>query len=121
MKKRTKSNRQMTLFAVIATAILMFAASHSALAQGKFKVGDKVECDGTQTGYWQKGTIVPYIRGDDPETANYYRFTLDRYPDEEGRICSFKDIRPLTTAPFQSKRNVRRSCSAITLWTGNAT
>ena len=99
MKKQTRSNRQTMLFAVLSTVTLMFAASANVAAQkGKFKVGDKVECDGTGTGYWQKGTIVPYLKSDDPETANYYRFSLDRYPDEEGRICAFKDMRPLTTA-----------------------
>src|SRR5687768_5392395 len=100
MKKQTKSNRQMTLFAVIATVILMFAASANVAAQGKFKVGDRVECDVMQIGKWEKGTILPYLdKYDNPDSANYYRVRLDRNPtDEDGSICQFKITRPLTTA-----------------------
>lgn len=86
----------MPLFAVIATAILMFAASANVAAQGKFKVGDRVECDGMQIGKWEKGTILPYGKYDDPDNATYYRVKLDRGSSlEDGSICGFKYTRLL--------------------------
>jgi len=96
MNKQTKSNRQMPLFAVIAAAILMFAASANVAAQGKLKVGDRVECDGMQIGKWEKGTILPYGKYDDPDNATYYRVKLDRSSLsslDEGSICGFKYTR----------------------------
>ena len=93
----------MTLFAVIAAVILMFAASANVAAQGKFKVGDKVECDAMGIGKWEKGTIVAFSTSDDPETAGYYRFSSDRYPKPEGSICPIAKLRPLTTEMVKKK------------------
>jgi hypothetical protein len=93
MKKLTKSNWQTIMFVIVAAFVFMFAASHSALAQGKFKVGDRVECDAMQIGKWEKGTILPYGDYDNPDSANYYRVRLDRNPNESGTICQFKVTR----------------------------
>lgn len=107
MKKQTKSSWQNTTFIVIASVAFVFALCCQARAQKvKFNVGDKVECDQTQTGRWEKGTILPYSEYDDPAKANYYRFSSDRYPSEdEGRICPVKFLRLLNTAA--SKENPR--------------
>ncbi len=99
MKGQTKSNWQNAAFAFIASVAFVFAFCCQASAQkGKFKAGDKVECDQAGMGWWEKGTIVPYGKYDNPETANYYRFSLDRVPSDEGTLCAFKNMRPLTTA-----------------------
>ena len=91
MKKQTKSNWQTIVFVTVAAFVFMFLTSHSALAQGKFKVGDRVECDGMQIGKWEKGTILPYGKSDNPDNANYYRVKLDRFESslEDGSICRF--------------------------------
>ena len=96
MKKQTKSNWQTIVFVIVAAFVYMFAASHPALAQGKFKAGDRVECDVMQIGRWEKGTILPYGKYDDPTNINYYRVKLDRNAtDEDGSICQFKITRSL--------------------------
>ena len=99
MKKQIKSNWQTIVFVIVAAFVYMFAASHPALAQGKFKAGDRVECDVMQIGRWEKGTILPYGKYDDPTNINYYRVKLDRNAtDEDGSICQFKITRSLNEA-----------------------
>lgn len=105
MKKQIKSKRKTIVFVAVAAVIFMFAANYSASAQGKFKVGDRVECDIMQTGKWEKGKIVPYNQYDRPPT-NYYRFSSDRYPSDEGQICPVSHLRLLkdeTTAPKENR------------------
>jgi len=99
MRKRINKKWRIAVFITIAGFFLMFAANRSTLAQGKFKVGDKVECDASGIGKWEKGTITPYLDGyDKPEYANYYRFVSDRYPDSEPFPCPIKNLRSLKNA-----------------------
>lgn len=107
MKKQTKSNWQNTAFTIIASVAFVFALSCQAAAQeATFKVGDRIECDPTAMGRWEKGTVIPYNKYDRPPT-NYYRVRLDSDPDkEEGMTCTTKYMRLLTTAAAP-KENTR--------------
>jgi hypothetical protein len=101
MKKQTKSNLQNTFFTAIAAIAFLFAASSFAMAQAKYKVGDRVECDYYGSGKYEKGTILPFSKTDEPDAANYfYRVKLDSAPnDEKGIICQLKILRPSSEAP----------------------
>ena len=102
MRKQTKSNwKKQSLLAVIAALVFMFAGNLSAQAQVKYKSGDRVECDSTESGkWWTKGTILPFQKGDfgggqEPD-GTWYRFKADyngvEYP------CKPKFIRPIADA-----------------------
>ena len=49
MKKQIKTSWQTVVFATIAFAFLL-ATNSFVVAQGKFKIGDRVECDWLQNG-----------------------------------------------------------------------
>lgn len=50
MTEGTNSNRRARLFAALAALVLIFAAHSVAVAQAKYKPGDKVECETTGSG-----------------------------------------------------------------------
>lgn len=104
MKKETNSNWQkQLLFAAIATIVFLSAAPSVAVAQGKYKVGDRVECEitGTLPGkYWMKGTISPFQKGDfgpgmEPD-GSWFHFKADANGVEYG--CKPEHIRVLAGA-----------------------
>lgn len=112
MNEKIKSNRQTIVIAVFATVIFMFAANYSASAQGKFKTGDRVECDSMEIDKYEKGTVLPYGKYDHPPTS-YYRVRLDRNPtDTDGTICRNERIRALAetaTKENQTETNTRQT------------
>ena len=79
------------------SAIVLFllsAASALVLAQAGFKPGDRVEVDKARTGIWEKGTVVEYLRGDNPADG-YLRVRLDAYPlSPEGYKIPASSVRP---------------------------
>ena len=112
MTKQTKSNwKKQSLLAVIAALVFMFAGNLSAQAQVKYKSGDRVECDSTESGkWWTKGTILPFQKGDfgggqEPD-GSWYRFKADynsvEYP------CKPKFIRPIADAKTDKPPKNRR-------------
>lgn len=113
MKKQTKSNwLKHSLLAVIAAVVFVFAGNLSAQAQVKYKAGDRVECDTTETGkWWTKGTIMPFQKGDfgggqEPD-GSWYRFKADyngvEYP------CKPSFIRPLAAAKTDNPPKIKES------------
>lgn len=65
----------------------------------KFKPGDRVECDKSQIGRWEKGTVMPFLQNDmDKESGRYYRVRLDSFKASglyaAGHECMADFIRP---------------------------
>ena len=99
MKKQT--NWKNYLFLTVIALTFLFAANSEVLAQVKYKSGDRVECDSTETGkWWTKGTIMPFQKddfggGQEPD-GSWYRFKADyngvEYP------CKPSFIRPFANA-----------------------
>ncbi len=97
--KISNLNRQRQLFlATIVAVVFLFAGNLTAQAQLKYKSGDRVECDSTESGkWWTKGVILPFQKGDfgggqEPD-GSWYRFKADyngvEYP------CKPSFIRPI--------------------------
>jgi len=85
--------------AVIATICLMTTSHAIAATNGKYAVGDRVECDPAQIGQFKKGTVAPYLKNDpDQESGRYYRVVLDGSYITEGYECMATHMRPLLEA-----------------------
>jgi hypothetical protein len=70
--------------------------------QGRFKPGDRVECDKAQIGVWEKGTVVNYLPAD-TDRGSYMRVRLDGYPfHKEGHQCMMSFIRSLGQAAMKA-------------------
>ncbi len=101
MKKQTKSNWQKQLvFAAIAVLVFMFAASSNIAAQGRYKVGERVECDFNGTGTYSKGAVAPFLNPDSyngmrPETGKWYHVQIDGYGGGYEVICKVENMRPI--------------------------
>ncbi|MFS8084504.1 MAG: agenet domain-containing protein, partial [Acidobacteriota bacterium] len=99
--------------AAIATIAFMFAATSAAVAQGKHKIGDRVECDLNQNGQFKKGTIGPYDKHDYDQGENingrYYRVLIDGSSLTEGYLCKETDMRSLVASPPANPQNNARS------------
>jgi hypothetical protein len=120
MSKRTKSNwRAQSMFAAIGTIAFMFAASPHAAAQGKYKVGDRVECEitGTLPGkHWMKGMITPFAKGDfgpggEPD-GSWFHFKADangvEYP------CKPEHIRGMAGADTNTVKKTEATEEPVT-------
>ena len=116
MKKQTKWDwRKHLLFAAIATIVFMFAGNLTIAAQGKYKVGDRVECDNTESGkHFEKGTVIAFqedegYNGYSQDSGYFYRVRIDRHAsiDPAGRLCKATAMRPLaqTTPPKKQNKN----------------
>ena len=87
------------MLAVIATVTFMSTSHVLAATNGKYKVGDRVECDPAQIGQFKKGTVAPYLKNDlDQESGRYYRVVLDGSYITEGYECMATHMRPLAEA-----------------------
>lgn len=98
MKNQTSSNWKKYLLLISFAFAFLFTANFTVSAQLKYKTGDRVECDTTESGkWWTKGTIMPFQPGDfgggqEPD-GSWYHFKADyngvEYP------CKPKWIRPI--------------------------
>jgi hypothetical protein len=113
MKKQTISNWKNIVFAPITVLVFLIAGNSLVAAQGKFKPGDRVECDSTESGtFWNKGTVLAFKSGDmfngyTPNSGYFYRVKLDRYSEiePEGRFCKSAHMRPLVEATPAENQN----------------
>jgi hypothetical protein len=98
MKKQTKSNWQRIAFAAMASIVLMLVANSQAVAQGKYKVGDRVECDTVGNGNgWRKGTVIAFqdedgYNGYSPDSGYFYRVRIFAHAPE-GQFCKSENMR----------------------------
>ena len=83
----------------------MFAATSVAVAQGKYKVGDRVECDAAQIGKFKQGTVVPYPKNDVDPSGRYYYVFIDGSYSPEGYVCMATHMRPLVEAASSNSQN----------------
>lgn len=102
--QKTRSLTRSTILGSVCTALILFAAAMVS-AQGKFKVGDRVECDLRGIGVWEKGTVVAYLDKDSPLfNGEYYltRVRIDKYAKTgsypEGVLCTTERMRALAGA-----------------------
>lgn len=89
------------LLTIVLASGFLLAANSTAWAQIKYRPGDRVECDSTETGkWWTEGTIMPFQKGDfgggkEPD-GSWYRFKADynsaEYP------CKPSFVRPVAGA-----------------------
>ncbi|MBK8811373.1 MAG: hypothetical protein IPN69_11670 [Acidobacteria bacterium] len=83
MKKQANWQCKVVVTAMLAVAFVI-GGNLNAVAQDKFKVGDRVECEVTgnpQGKWWSKGTIMPFKPGDfgsgmEPD-GSWYRVKVD--------------------------------------------
>lgn len=82
MESSNLNRQKQMVFAVIATLGLMFAGQLTVFAQGKYKPGDRVECntvgssDAKYEKYYEKGTVMPFRDNDQPD-GSWYRVKAD--------------------------------------------
>jgi hypothetical protein len=62
----------------VALASALFFVSENASAEGRFRPGDRIECDWLQNGTYEKGVIVPFERNDLDQSGRWYRVKLDK-------------------------------------------
>ncbi|CAN5571572.1 hypothetical protein BH10ACI3_BH10ACI3_08570 [soil metagenome] len=73
----------------------------------KYKPGDRVECDKASIGFWEKGTVVPFLPSDTTKNlGNFYRVRLDSFEKgglyKAGHECNTVNIRPINEAPIKA-------------------
>jgi hypothetical protein len=99
MKTNRTAGKAGALFASIASFIFMFTFGPLAIAQenvnGKYKVGDRVQCDFKFNNDYKEGTVVDIVGKGDAGTCCRYRVKIDN--DEpawkDGRLCQERVIR----------------------------
>lgn len=120
MTKQIVSNRQTLVFAYMTAFVLVFAANlltaqafpivedlaaYGKLYDDKYKPGDRVECDKASIDYWEKGTIMPFVKGD-ATNGERYRVRIDSHARGgmylEGLLCKVENIRPIPGAAFKN-------------------
>lgn len=101
MKKLNLNRQKQFVIATIVAFLFMFAGNLTVQAQLKYKPGDRVECDTTETGKRRvKGVIMPFQKGDfgggqEPD-GSWYRFKADY--NEVEYPCKPDFIRPIAGA-----------------------
>lgn len=99
MKTGTRSIRKATSILIVATLCLIFAASPAAVAQGKYKIGDRVECDPSQIGQFKPGTIVEFPKNETERTGRFFYVLLDGSHITEGYLCMATHMRDISGTP----------------------
>lgn len=95
---RNKNWQKQILFGAIAALVFMFLGNSSALAQAKYKTGDRVECntigssDAKYEKYYEKGTVMDFRPNDQPD-GSWYRVKIDSNKVEY--YCKIEHIRPI--------------------------
>lgn len=102
MQKQIGSNCQTKIFiAALTLLIFLFAPSSRATAQddvdGKYKVGERVQCDFKFNGEYPEGTVVEIVGKGDKLTCCRYRvkFENDDPLWKDGRLCQERAMRAL--------------------------
>jgi hypothetical protein len=95
--KNFNPNRQKQLVFSAMTALIFILAGQSAISAqtGKYKTGDRVECEvtGNLNGkYWEKGTVMDFRANDQPD-GSWYRVKADSNKVEY--YCRVEHIRPI--------------------------
>jgi len=101
MKTLNLNQQGHLLLTAIAALILTFVGNSTGQAQGKYKPGDRVECntigssDAKYEKYYEKGTVLPFREGDGPD-GSWYRVKADSNKVEY--YCKIEHIRPIAAA-----------------------
>lgn len=98
MRNLDSSRQIRSLLAVAAVSVLMLVGASSAQAQGRYKPGDRVECNvigSTAPQYaknYEKGTVMEFRPNDQPD-GSWYRVKADSNKVEY--YCKIEVIRPI--------------------------
>ncbi len=99
MKREIDLNWQsQLLFAAIVTLAFIAAGTTAVSAQGKYNVGDRVECDTVGNGNgWRKGTVIAFQEDDGyngyaPDSGYFYRVMIFPH-DPKGQFCKSENMR----------------------------
>lgn len=84
---------------VLAALCFILAGSAEGAATGKYKIGDRVECDPSQIGQFKPGTIVDYPKNETDRSGRFFYVLLDGSNITEGYLCMATHMRALGVAP----------------------
>lgn len=120
MRRKIEGFRKDTSIAILATLWLILAATPEAFAQGRYRIGDRVECDPTQMGQFKPGTIVDYPKNETERTGRFFYVLLDGSHITEGYLCMATHMRALnapsppsaTPAPARDEAHAEPPVSA---------
>ena len=109
MKTLNLNRQRRLLFAAIFALALIFGGNLSARAQGKYKPGDRVECNTIGSSeakyekYYEKGTVMPFRDNDQPD-GSWYRVKADSNKVEY--YCKVEHIRAISATPTNKQTKV---------------
>ena len=101
MKSLNVNQRRQLLLTAIAALIFTLVGSSSAQAQGKYKPGDRVQCNTIGSSepkyekYYEPGTVLEFRDNDQPD-GSWYRVKADSNKVEY--YCKIEHIRPIASA-----------------------
>ena len=104
MRRKARTIRKEALITILATLWLVLGAVPNTLAQSRYKIGDRVECDPAQIGQFKPGTIVDYPKNEKERTGRFFFVLLDGSHITEGYLCMATHMRPLAAAPPVEER-----------------
>ena len=101
MIKQIRINLQRISLTIIVFVILLMSAVSPAIAQedvnGKYKVGERVECDANHgTGEYKEGTVIEVVGAGDKSTCCRYQVAFDDdtpFMKKRGWLCTAKYTR----------------------------
>lgn len=109
MQKQTESNwRKQLVFLAIAAVTLIFAENLTVAAQGKYKSGDRVECNTVGSTlakyekFYEKGVVLAFRDGDQPD-GSWYRVKADSNGVEY--YCKIEHIRLIIAGKTDKPEN----------------
>lgn len=124
MRNKIKSNLRSMAFASVLTFAFLFVTNFTAFAQenvnGKYKVGERVECDFKFNGEYKQGTVVEVVGKGDENTCCRYRVKIDNDDPlwKDGRLCQERVVRALggaqTEKPNQNKTEPQKTTTPKT-------
>lgn len=89
---------------------------------GKFKIGDRVECDKAGINSWEKGTIMPFLKHDFTD-GKTYRVRLDAQANGgmylEGIVVMVEKIRLLNNEPAYNSEKTSVPVGKVTVDANN--
>lgn len=110
MKNFNSNWQKQIVFVAIAAFVFMFAGHLTVLAQGKYKPGDRVECNTVGSlkyeNAWEKGTVMAFRDNDQPD-GSWYRVKADSNKVEY--YCRIEHIRAIAGAQTKTEKKVEKT------------
>lgn len=113
MKKQTKFNLLKISLTIMVLVFSIVPAVSSVFAQenvnGKYRVGERVECDFSFNGTYPQGTVVEVVGKGDELTCCRYRVKIDNDDPlwKDGRLCSARNTRSVAAATTENANQTK--------------